>query len=71
MARAIGDPEELQQFARSLQQFFDSLVDAVGNLNCAFATLGDTWRKSNSDQDLRRITTISSNSPWAMIFFAF
>jgi uncharacterized protein YukE len=44
MAQAIGDPEELERFARSLQQFTDSLNDAVGNLNGAFASLGDTWQ---------------------------
>lgn len=44
MAQAIGDPDELEQFAYSLQQFIDSLNDAVGNLNGAFASLGDTWQ---------------------------
>ena len=44
MAQAIGDPEELERFAHSLQQFTESLNDAVGNLNCAFASLGDTWQ---------------------------
>ena len=44
MAQAIGDPEELERFAYSLQQFVDSLNDAVGNLNGAFATRGDTWQ---------------------------
>ena len=33
MAQAIGDPEELERFAYSLQQFIDSLLnDAVGKL---------------------------------------
>ena len=44
MAQAIGDPEELERFAHALQQFIDSLNDAVGNLNGAFASLGDTWQ---------------------------
>lgn len=44
MPRAIGDPDELERFARSLQQFIDSLNDALGNLNQAFAVLGDTWQ---------------------------
>ena len=43
MGQAIGDPEELERFARALQQFTDSLNEAMGNLNGAFATLGDTW----------------------------
>jgi uncharacterized protein YukE len=44
MARAIGDPDDLERFAHSLQQFVDSLNDAVGNLNGAFASLGETWQ---------------------------
>ena len=44
MAQAIGDPDELERFAHSLQHFVDSLNDAVGNLNGAFASLGDTWQ---------------------------
>jgi uncharacterized protein YukE len=44
MSQAIGDPEELERFAHSLQHFVDSLNDAVGNLNGAFASLGDTWQ---------------------------
>lgn len=44
MAQAIGDPEELERFAHALQQFIDSLSDAVGSLNGSFATLGDTWQ---------------------------
>ena len=44
MPQAIGDPEELERFAQSLQHFIDSLDDAVGNLNGAFGSLGDTWQ---------------------------
>lgn len=44
MAQAIGDPEELERFAQSLQQFIDTLEDAVGGLNGAFAALGDSWQ---------------------------
>lgn len=43
MTQVIGDPDELERFARSLQQFIDSLNDAMGNLNGAFTSLGDTW----------------------------
>lgn len=42
--QAIGDPDELDRFARALQQFIDSLNDAVRNLNGAFAALGETWQ---------------------------
>lgn len=44
MAQAIGDPEELERFAHSLQQFVNLLNDAVRNLNAAFASLGETWQ---------------------------
>ena len=44
MAQAIGDPEELERFAQALQQFIDSLNDAMGNLNGSFSALGDTWQ---------------------------
>lgn len=54
MAQAIGDPDELERFAYSLQQFIDALNDAVGNLNGAFAALGDTWqdeKRSRFEED--------------------
>ena len=44
MAQVFADPEELERFAHSVKQFIDSLNDAVGNLNGAFASLGDTWQ---------------------------
>ena len=44
MTQAIGDPEELERFAHSLQQFVNTLNDAAGNLHEAFASLGDTWQ---------------------------
>ena len=44
MAQAAADPDELERFAHSLQQFVDSINDALGNLNGAFASLGDTWQ---------------------------
>lgn len=50
MAQASGDPEELERFARSLQQFVDSLNDAVVNLNGSFAMLGDTWQDEKRAQ---------------------
>ncbi len=50
MAQAIGDPEELERFAHSLQQFIDSLNDATGSLSNAFAALGDTWQDEKRAQ---------------------
>ena len=50
MAQAIGDPGELERFAHALQQFIDSLSDAVGSLNGSFSTLGDTWQDEKRAQ---------------------
>lgn len=50
MAQAIGDPEELERFAHSLQQFIDSLNDATSNLNGAFSALGDSWQDEKRAQ---------------------
>lgn len=44
MAQAIGDPEELERFAQSLRQFLSTIDDAMGNLDGAFSSLGDTWQ---------------------------
>ena len=44
MPQAIGNPDELERFALSLQQFIDTLNEAAENLNGAFASLGDTWQ---------------------------
>jgi len=50
MAQAFADPEELERFAHSLRLFIDSLNDAVGNLNGAFSSLGDTWQDQKRAQ---------------------
>ena len=50
MAQAIGDPEELERLAHSLQQFIDSLNDATSNLNGAFSALGDSWQDEKRAQ---------------------
>ena len=50
MAQAVGNPDELERFAHSLQQFVDSLNDAVGNLDGAFASLGETWQDEKRAQ---------------------
>ncbi len=39
MSQAIDDPDELDRFAQSLTQFFDTLNEAVKGLNHSFATL--------------------------------
>ena len=44
MPQAIGDPDELDRFAKSLTQFIDTLNEAVNGLNHSFGVLGDTWQ---------------------------
>jgi uncharacterized protein YukE len=58
MAQAIADPEELERFAQALSHFLDSLNSAVGNLNSAFAALGDTWqdeKRAQFEEDYRAL----------------
>jgi len=50
MPQAIGDPDDLERFASSLQMFLDALNDATANLNNAFAALGDTWQDEKRAQ---------------------
>jgi len=50
MAQAIGDPEELERFAQTLQHFVDSLKSELEFLNGAFAALGDTWQDEKRAQ---------------------
>ena len=44
MAQAIGDPDELINFAHAITQFNDTLEQAAAQLNGQFAALGDTWQ---------------------------
>lgn len=50
MSKAIGDPDQLEIFAQSLNQFIDTLNEAVNGLNHSFSVLGDTW------QDEKRVS---------------
>lgn len=50
MSQAIGNPDELERFAQALQQFIDTLEEAVGSLNNSFAVLGDTWQDNKRKQ---------------------
>jgi uncharacterized protein YukE len=44
MPQAIGDPDELERFARSLKQFNSDLSNRMSQLKSQFTQLGDTWR---------------------------
>jgi len=50
MAQAVGDPDEIERFAHSLHQFIDSLNNSVGNLNGAFASVGESWQDEKKAQ---------------------
>ena len=49
MNQAIGDPDELETFAHSLQLFIDQINETTGQLNQQFGALGETW------QDAKRV----------------
>ena len=50
MPQAIVDPDEVRQFARSLQKFNNELRDRLITLNNQLQALGSTWR----DQEHRK-----------------
>ena len=49
-AQVIGNPDEIENFAKSLSLFNQQLTTMIGHLNAQFLALGDTWR----DQEHRR-----------------
>lgn len=53
MPQAIGDPEEIMQFARTLKAFTESVKGASDKLMAAEARLGQSWR----DQENQRFAT--------------
>ncbi len=50
MNQVIGDPDELDTFAHSLQSYLDQINEATGQLNQQFGALGETWQDSNREQ---------------------
>lgn len=44
MSQAIGNPEEIEHFAKVLKHFSDSLRGGMAQLRGAQARLGETWR---------------------------
>lgn len=50
MPQAIVDPDEVRQFARSLQKFNNELRDRLITLNSQLQALGSSWR----DQEHRK-----------------
>jgi uncharacterized protein YukE len=50
MNQAIGDPDELETFAHSLQSFIDQINEATAQLNQRFGALGETWQDAKRAQ---------------------
>lgn len=44
MSNVIGNPEELDRFARNLKEFNKQLRESMSRLQGQFSRLGDTWR---------------------------
>ena len=44
MPMAIGNPDELMNFANGLEQYLRTLDEETGKLSAAFETLGESWR---------------------------
>lgn len=44
MPRAIGDPQDMREFATALRHFNTELQDRMGRLKAQFNRLGETWR---------------------------
>ena len=41
---SIGDHQELYQFAATLQNYLERVMEETGRLDAAFNQLGDSWR---------------------------
>lgn len=50
MNQAIGDPDELDAFAHSLQSYLDQINEATAQLNQQFGALGETWQDAKRAQ---------------------
>ncbi len=69
MAQAIVDPEELERFARNLNDFTNHLLNGMRFLDGCFNNLGVTWRDQEhqkfeqqyreTEKNLRRFLDVS------------
>lgn len=50
MNQAIGDPDELDAFAHSLQSYLDQINEATAQLSQKFGALGETWQDAKRSQ---------------------
>lgn len=44
MSQAIGDPEEIRNFAYALESYLNTVEEETGRLNSAFEQLGESWQ---------------------------
>ena len=44
MSQAIGNPDELANFAQALEQYLKTVEQETGRLTSAFNHLGESWR---------------------------
>ncbi len=45
--QAIGNPDDIDRFARELKQFNTGLAESMTRLQAQFNRVGDTWRDEN------------------------
>lgn len=61
MSMAIANPEELRNFANTLQKYLENIEEETGALISAFSSLGDTWQdqqKTKFEEILKELLSI-------------
>lgn len=50
MSMAIANPEELRNFANTLQKYLENIEEETGVLTSVFSSLGDTWQDQQKNK---------------------
>lgn len=50
MSMAIANPEELRNFANTLQKYLENIEEETGVLTSAFSSLRDTWQDQQKNK---------------------
>lgn len=50
MSMAIANPEELRNFANTLQKYLENIEEETGGVISAFSSLGDTWQDQQKNK---------------------
>lgn len=50
MSMAIANPEELRNFANTLQKYLENIEEETEVLTSAFSSLGDTWQDQQKNK---------------------